>query len=210
MAEVASISREQLLLARDKLAEVTSNTTPGIIEGDIVQLPLGDARFDVVMCFGGPLSYASDRRNEAAAELVRVTRPGGVLLVSVMSRLGTTFNLARRPVISMLRDPDGWHIWTVLSTGDLPGGVAMSRTGATHPAMHLYTSDELRALLPGCDVLELVGSNVTGFQDSAALEQIGDDAVAWQTVVEMERQTNHDPGLTDTGSHLILAARRRE
>jgi len=36
-----------------------------------------DASFDATVCYGGALSYALDRAPEAAAELARVTRPGG-------------------------------------------------------------------------------------------------------------------------------------
>src|SRR4029078_2330378 len=48
-----------------------------------------DGSFDAVVCFGGPLSYVVDRADDGIGELVRVTRPGGHVLVSVMSLVGT-------------------------------------------------------------------------------------------------------------------------
>ena len=77
-----------------------------------------------------------------------------------------------------------------------------------HPPMHLFTSEELRHLLPGCSVLELAGSNVTTFEGSAAINDVFDDTQAWSTAVSLERMMNHKPGLTDSGSHIIMAARR--
>src|SRR5919109_1153440 len=43
---------------------------------------------DVTVCYGGPISYTVDRAEDAVAELARVTRPGGHVLVSVMSLVG--------------------------------------------------------------------------------------------------------------------------
>src|SRR5262249_32248748 len=37
--------------------------------------------FDAVVCYGGPLSYTLDRSDVALAELLRVLRPGGHLLL---------------------------------------------------------------------------------------------------------------------------------
>jgi ubiquinone/menaquinone biosynthesis C-methylase UbiE len=104
-----------------------------------------DKTFDVVVCFGGPLSYVCDRRHQAAAELVRVTRPGGLLLVSVMSRFGATCNVVRRATLDVLRDPVAGKVWSVLDEGELsrfPSRVP----GEKHPPMHLYSSGELAAL----------------------------------------------------------------
>lgn len=53
-----------------------------------MRLPFDDGSFDVTVCYGGPISYAVDRTEDAIAELARVTRPGGHVLVSVMSLVG--------------------------------------------------------------------------------------------------------------------------
>jgi SAM-dependent methyltransferase len=45
-----------------------------------------DGAFDAVVALGGPLSYAFDRADEALAGLLRITRPGGPVVASVMSR----------------------------------------------------------------------------------------------------------------------------
>lgn len=48
-----------------------------------------DGAFDGVVAYGGPLSYAFDQASAALAECIRVTRPGGVVLGSVMSTIGS-------------------------------------------------------------------------------------------------------------------------
>ena len=51
---------------------------------DVVDMSgLDDGTFDAVVCYGGPLSYAMDQSAVGLQECVRVTKPGGPLLISV-------------------------------------------------------------------------------------------------------------------------------
>lgn len=109
--------------------------------------------------------------------------------------------------MAVLRDPEGWYVRQVTETGDNPG-FPSTAVNMQHPPMHMYTSVELRSLLPDCTVLELAGSNVTTFEGSETLAEVSTDPKAWETVVSLERRMNSEPGLIDTGSHIILIARR--
>ena len=53
--------------------------------------------FDAVVCYGGPLSYVMERSDDAFAELLRVTRPDGYVLASVMSLAGAARIFLFRP-----------------------------------------------------------------------------------------------------------------
>lgn len=166
-----------------------------------------DASFDVVVCFGGALSYVCEERRVAADELVRVTRPGGTLLVSVMSRYGAAANIVRRPFAGILRDPERWHLWEAVRTGDLPP--VPSRVAEFHPAMHLYTAAELAALFDACDILELAGSNVSTYEGAAQFEELAADEDTWAAAVRLERELCRAPGFVESGSHMIIAAGKR-
>jgi SAM-dependent methyltransferase len=168
---------------------------------------LRDGYFDVVLCYGGALSYAAEQRSIAADELMRLTRPGGILLVSVMSRYGAAVNNVRRSIIPILQDAEGWHLWTVVTSGDLPPFPSRI-LGMQHPAMHLYTAEELRHLFAPCEVLSVAGSNVSTYEGSQSFEEVVADERAWETAVELERRLCRQPGLVDSGSHIILAARK--
>lgn len=96
-----------------------------------------------------------------------------------------------------------------VASGDR-AGFPSTQVGMLHPPMHLFTSEELRGFLPGCEVLEIAGSNVTAYEGSTAIEEVFDDPQAWETAVRLERELNGRPGLVDTGSHIIMAARRTE
>jgi SAM-dependent methyltransferase len=82
-AVALDVSAVQLELLRQRLPDVET------IVGDVTDLSrFADRSFDVTVCYGGPLSYVLDRADDALAELVRVTRSGGYVLVSVMSTIG--------------------------------------------------------------------------------------------------------------------------
>ena len=206
---VLDLSAEQLQIAREKVGQAgLIENIEDFVRGDITDLSvLPDGHFDAAICYGGALSYVCERRHEAAAELVRVVRPGGVVLISVMSRYGASLNLVRRPSIPILKDAEGWNVWGVVEDGDLDG-FPSTQVGMLHPPMHLFMSEELRDFLPGCEVLEIAGSNVTVFEGSTALEEVAEDSRAWSTAVGLERELCSRPGLVDTGSHIIMAARR--
>ena len=208
---VLDLSAEQLRIAREKIGQAgLIESVEDFVHGDITDLSaFPDAHFDAAVCYGGALSYVCERRHEAAAELVRVVRPGGVVLVSVMSRYGASLNLVRRPSTPILKDAESWNVWGVVGDGDLDG-FPSTQVGMLHPPMHLFTGEELREFLPRCDVLEIAGSNVTTFEGSTALEEVSEDSRAWSTAVRLERELNGRPGLVDTGSHIIMAARRTD
>jgi ubiquinone/menaquinone biosynthesis C-methylase UbiE len=208
------ISDGQLEIAREKIAGAgLIDRIERFIEGDICDLSLlGDGQYDMVVCLGGALSYVCEKRNQATRELVRVTRPGGIILVSVMSRLGTTQGAVRLPHMPTLESPDeSWPghpgLWEVVDKGNFPG--FPSRANLMHAPMHLFTAQELKSLFKKCRILETAGSNVTIPEAPHSGEQIAASPKAWSTLVELEKKINHDPGLVNCGSHIIMAAQKK-
>jgi SAM-dependent methyltransferase len=68
-----------LAVARQRLAR------PRLVRGDVGALPYADGAFDVAVCLGSTLSFVADPAR-ALAELGRVLRPGGRLLVECEHR----------------------------------------------------------------------------------------------------------------------------
>ena len=209
---VLDLSPGQLTLARDKITESGHlAAVERFVEASIVDLSgLVDQSFDLVVCYGGALSYVLEHRATAAKELFRVLKPGCVLLTSVMSRYGATANVVCRGETAVLGSPIETSLWDVVDTGDLPP-FPSRRTGLTHPAMHLYSVAELGALFaPYAEVLGVAGSNVSTFEGNPRFEEVANDPKIWDVAVEVERRLARQPGLVDGGSHIILAARSRE
>jgi ubiquinone/menaquinone biosynthesis C-methylase UbiE len=69
----------------------TMSCTVGCTVGTAQDLPLLDASFDVVICTLAMHHVPARRRGDALAEMYRVTKPGGRLLVA-------DFDPARRPL----------------------------------------------------------------------------------------------------------------
>jgi len=80
---VLDISDRQLELAKQKLSEANLlNSIEQFVRADIADLSMfPDGCFDSVICFGGALSYVCEERHQAAREIARLTRPGGIILV---------------------------------------------------------------------------------------------------------------------------------
>lgn len=168
------------------------------IVADICELKmLEDGAFDAVVAYGGPLSYALDRRGQALSELFRVLKPGGTLLLSVMSNWGTHQEYLRDILHGGTRE----QIARVVETGDLhPETWPVD----THRC-HMFTSPELRAWLEGhgARVVSLSASNALTTGYHPGLDGLMKDPARWQTLLGLEIQACLQPGLLDMGTHLI-------
>ncbi len=118
---LVDISAEMIAEAQRRLREADlSDRIAGAHCSDIVSLRfLPDESFDVVLCLGGALCSLRDQVQAGLGELVRVCKPDGLLLGSVMSRIGT---LRTRLVYgwspSAAVDPEALGMF--LRTGDVP------------------------------------------------------------------------------------------
>lgn len=203
---VGDLSPVQLELNREKVREAGyEEAVEARQQLDIVDLSLlPDAGFDAVVCFGGPLSYVFDRADGAVDELLRVTKPGGYLLLSVMSLAGA-MRESVGGVLDLARQYGAQRaIFDVLRTGNL--GDELNRN---HP-MHLFRASELRALLErhNCEIVAMAAANFLAPGNTAALSAAMDDAALWNAVVETELELCQEPGAIDGGTHIIAVVRR--
>jgi hypothetical protein len=76
--------------------------------------------------------------------------------------------------------------------------------------MYLFTTRELAALFGNCTILETAASNAAIREFAPVNERLAADPAVWATVVEIEKRINHQPGLADIGSHIIVAARKTQ
>jgi MPBQ/MSBQ methyltransferase len=95
------LSRQLLRAARARLGR-----TP-LAQGDVQALPYRDDSFAAVTCCGSTLSYVDDAR-QALAEIARVLRPGGRLLVECEGRW--SLDLGWAWLSGLLGDPWSYEI----------------------------------------------------------------------------------------------------
>src|SRR5205085_275968 len=121
---VGDVSEVQLALNRERVAAAGCETAVcARLVLDIVDLSdLPSERFDAVVAYGGPLSYVMERADEALAELLRVTRRGGHVLLSVMSLVGATHKFAGS-CVKWARERSLADVEHVIHTGDQTGEI---------------------------------------------------------------------------------------
>jgi ubiquinone/menaquinone biosynthesis C-methylase UbiE len=195
---VADISPRQLELNREHVAEAgVEHRIVGRELADILDLSRwSDGSFDAAVCFGGPLSYVVDRADDALDELLRVTKPGGHVLVSVMSLAGTVVHFL--PILLDLARRDGTPKQEqILRTGLLP-----DEPDYGHLAMKLYRWSELEQLLESRGTI--VAAAAAGLLPA---EQPAEPALR-DFLVRAELELAREPGAISCGQHIVAVLRK--
>jgi ubiquinone/menaquinone biosynthesis C-methylase UbiE len=204
---VADISNVQLELNKQNVSEAgfESNVRERV-QCDITDLSqFADNSFDAVVAFGGPISYALDRADDAVRECLRVTKNGGYVLFSVMSRLGSLRHFF--PAVVTLVDAVGF----VALSAPWEDGLLDERFSATGHRCKMYLSSELISLLktPSCKVLEMSASNYLASSSDDVLDDRWLDAEFWNAFLEIEFEASRQPGALDGGTHIIAVLEKK-
>jgi SAM-dependent methyltransferase len=195
---VADISPGQLAFNRDKVVEAgLEGGVEDRVVADVVDLPFGDASFDVAVCYGGPVSYVVDRAGDAVAELARVTRPGGYVLVSVMSLVGAVQHFADG-VLEVAAMYGIELTERIVTTGLLPEGPELG-----HLTMKLFRWRELRELLEPHG--EIVAASATGLIRPSTQPE---DPELRALLGRLELELAREPGALDCAPHMLAVLRR--
>lgn len=200
---VADISPVQLDLNRRFAGELGFGTAvEAWVEADVCRMPMfDDESFDVVVAYGGPLSYALDRRSEAVAECVRLTRRGGLILASVMSLWGTVHSYLPG-VLDIAPEQNA----RIIESGDIvPETLPESRHHC-----HMFRAVELRRLLEQHDlhVTALAASNTLSTNWGDKLADIRQSPAQWNELLRMEIEASREEGCIDMGTHIIAVAEK--
>lgn len=196
---VADISAVQLELNRENVeAAGLEEAVVGRVVADVTDLSaFGDASFDAVVCYGGPLSYALERAGEATDELLRVTRPDGHVLASLMSLVGA-FSEELRLVLQLPLEVNE----QIVTTGYLDAA------GGGHVPMRLYRWPEVEELFVsrGAAIVAASASNMNTAVEQELYETLNDELR--EALVRWEIDLGTDPGAVSRAPHIIVVARR--
>lgn len=189
-AVALDISPGQLEQLRARLPDVEAHV------GDVTDLSrFPDAAFDVSVCFGGPLSYVLDRADDALAELVRVTRSRGHILLSVMSLAGTIVHYIS-VLLDLARRDGTARQDEIVRTGFLPEAPDYG-----HLAMKLYRWSELETLLSRHG--EVVAAAAAGLLPDPR----PDEPELRELIHRIEAELCEEPGAVSCGQHIVAALR---
>lgn len=155
-----------------------------------------DNAFDAVVCYGGPLSYVFDQRSAALAELKRVTKPGGLLFLGVMSLWGTVHQAF--PQVLSVQSATNKRI---IATGDLIPDEHMT----SRHSCHLFRGQEFRQFIEagGLNIEILSASNCLSTTWGEILLETKKEAGLWTEMLNMELEACREAGCVDMGTHLI-------
>jgi SAM-dependent methyltransferase len=158
--------------------------------------------FDYVVAYGGPFSYVLDKRNMALRECMRVLRPKGMILLSVMSLWGS----AHAHLDGVLEVPVSAN-QKITSTGDISPATFPGRKSNF---MHLFRANELKKWLEdeGITVEEMSASSCLSLAWNEKVKQIRADVSKWNELLRMEVEACADEGCLNMGTHLIAVGRK--
>ena len=201
---VGVISRGQLELNQQYVTEAGCEAAvESRTQLDITDLSAFETNsFDAVVCYGGPLSYVINRADEAAAELLRVVKPGGHLLVSVMSLVGAT-RIFLEGILGLENFPD-------LIDSVNRNGILTNEHNNGHP-MKLYRYRELKTLLErhGAEVVAASAVNLVSAGRAEVLEPFLDTPV-WEKFLAWELDYCAEQGAVDCGTHILAVVQKDE
>ena len=172
---------------------------PGLVThvGDARVLPWGDATFDVTLVMG-PIYHliGPADRELALSEALRVTRPGGVVAVTAISRHASILDLA---VFDMLNDETLAPLQQLLDTGVNDG-----QFGFTEAYMH--TADEFEAELRRSGLSDI---SVRGIEGPVwPVTRFRDPKADLKPFLEAARISESDPHVIAASAHLLGVGRK--
>jgi len=202
---VADISQGQLELNRQFARKLDfENAVEGWQQVDICDLGrFSDASFDCIVAYGGPFSYVLDRRDVALSECLRVLKPGGLLLASVMTIWGT----AHRHLDGVMALPPEVN-QKITGTGDL---TPENYPGRKDRFMHLFRAGEYCKWLKqaGVEILAMSASGCLSIGWADLIKSFREDESRWQELLRIELEASAEWESLNLGTHLISVVRKR-
>jgi ubiquinone/menaquinone biosynthesis C-methylase UbiE len=196
---VADISDVQLNLHRKYASELDfESAVENRLCLDVCDMGVLDTEsFDLVLCYGGPISYVFDQAEVALQECVRVCRPRGLLLFGVMSLWGAVHSF----LSGVLEVPVGSN-QKITETGDL----TPENWEETNHRCHMFRAAEFQDLATevGIRILKMSASNCISTNHDDCLAGLDDESEEWKELLRMELEACQEPGCLDMGTHIIL------
>ncbi|HEY6309439.1 MAG TPA: class I SAM-dependent methyltransferase [Streptosporangiaceae bacterium] len=203
---VGDLSEVQLRINQQKVTEAgAEESVLSRRRLDISDLTgIESGRFDATVCFGSALGCVLDKVPAAVGELVRVTRPGGLVMISVTSRFGF-LRAAIGLILQLVQDPEQLAaVDKAVSTGDNANIKTQTLT------THFFTWQELTDLLVkhGCEIVTGATANFLTARWPELRPYWFRKPEVMEAFMRWELEACRAPGAFDCGTHIITVARR--
>ncbi|WP_340023629.1 class I SAM-dependent methyltransferase [Paenibacillus sp. FSL K6-1096] len=205
---VADLSSHQIEFNKSKMQELSLYDRINAFHVlDVLDMSVfADSSFDSVVCIGGVINYLLDKETDGVRELLRVLKPGGLLIVGSMSFIGASMYYLEG--IRYEKDQFGIDAtrW-LMNTG------VQDEEHYPVPSkhyVHMMRSSELDALFAQfpVNILERSSAGLYTQAGDADLEKARGDQEFWKLIVEQEIAFTKLPGTLDCGMNLIYVVRK--
>jgi SAM-dependent methyltransferase len=156
--------------------------------------------FDLVLAYGGPLSYVFEDATDALRGCLRVGRR---VVASVMSTLGA-WRLHLAAVVALEDTIGPFASDQIIETGDL-----RYEGDADAHVCQMYRAREVEAMIrtAGGEVLAMSASNCASMGDENAVRELLASPDRRGRFLDLEVAACREPSVLDGGTHLLFAAR---
>ena len=206
------LSETQLRIAKEKCeeAEVT-DYIDGYMHASVTDLSaITDNTFDVTVCYGAAFNYLHEETETAIKELIRVTKNGGEILISVNNIGGIFRTMCPRDgyISSFWANPEEMGIFDVINKGIEP----VLYPGKHHPQRLFYNAESMKKLFDRKEFTEVAFGSapciITG--EFPRAEEMYENKKAWETLIAVEKAFYRNEGMLDAGEQLLARARVRK
>lgn len=207
---LCDISDGELEFAKGKFHE-SKLTAEGFIQADLRDLSaFPDDAFDLTVCYGAPLSYITENREKAVAELARVTRHGGTIAVSVNNTWGILRNALGKTNENFFANGDYWRIDEVVETGNCPSFENVKFGGEAAPEKHFFQPDELMELMTnsGLSDVTLGAAPCLCSGNPAQYNKLAETPAAKTQIEALELKCYRDKNMVGFGEFLLAKGKR--
>lgn len=193
-------SETQLATAQAIMAEEPPTVQAqlcGVMQGDVRDLSaFADDQFDATLCLGGPLShiFVADERRHALQELIRVTKPGGLVVLGVIGYLAALRTLVWKYGGQHFLNPDYLHTM---------------RTEGNGGSWHFFRAGEMRDLAESCGLqtITMLGCESLSTGMIEETNRLAEDPARWAIWEALLFQHASDPAVVDMSGHILYIGR---
>lgn len=207
---VTDISSHQIEFNKSKMKELSLfDKVKSFHVIDVLDMGIfEDASFDCVVCIGGVINYLLDKEKDGVKEMLRVLKPGGILIVGAMSLIGSVLYFLEG--VRYEKDLFGIDAtrW-ILDTG------IQDEEHYPVPSkhyVHMMKSSDMDALFADFPVTVLERSSAGLFTQAGdtAIENARQDKEFWQLLIEKEIAYTKLPGTLDCGMNIIYVLEKNK
>jgi ubiquinone/menaquinone biosynthesis C-methylase UbiE len=205
---VSDISEEQLAINKFKMTELgLENRIEDFLILDITDLEgINNNHYDVVVCVGGALNYTFDKEQAAITEMLRVTKPGGTVIVGAVA----LFNSLIRYLPAIAEEKKQFGI--AATTWLMDRGIQDTEHYPVDNKnfLHMMKSSDLDTLFENQNVqiIEKRAAGIFSLAGEEALNQAKEDQELWDLLLSKEIEFSKDPAYLNCGANFIYVVRK--